>query len=215
MFAALTPPPAIEEMTPYQRHHAALLAWEPPGMIGRDPHGRPQVRTRAASHDGIITLYHPDTPLPIEVVVRGMPCVISYHGGYATHAIEPAGSPFWSETGYRSMGGMLTDPDEIVADIERYIDAPAKNGNGCGRKLKRWWPSYILTWHQSVAFELQYGKDRSQMWAQWGPEKHAEHWAKHDAQLAAALEQMRSEGIDPNDVGPPSYFKGKWPRFDA
>lgn len=205
--------PAPEPIDLAARHTAALLAWEPANMVGRDKFGRPQVQTRAASHDGIITLYDPEAPAPIEVEVRGTPCVLSFHGGYATHAVEPAGSLFWSETGFRSMGRMLTDPAEIIADIERYINAPARDGSGCGGKLLRWWPSYVRQWQQSLAFELQSTKEcgREGVWDQWGPEAWEDHWHRHDMKLADAIEQMREDGINPNDVGPPHYFKGKWP----
>ena len=41
----------------------------------------------------------------------------------------------------------------------------------------------------------------------------AEEWRKSDARQAAWLAQMRAEGIDPNDAGPPPRFNGKWPSF--
>lgn len=149
---------------------------------------------------------------PIELSVRGVPCVWA-NGG--TYAIDAPGSRFWSETGYRSFcGERYGDPADIVAMIERYIDAPAKDGNGCGGRLTRWWPGYVNMWRQSLAFELECARDRSTMWTQWGPEKHAEHWANHDRKLADAIKRMRADGIDPNDVGPPAHFKGKWPCFD-
>lgn len=213
MFAAIDPPKPPERNL-YEERQAAIAAWEPSNMVGRDQFGRPQVQTRAASHGGILTLYDPEGPEPFEVVVRGVPTVISFHGGFATHAIQPAGSPYWSETGYRSFcGGYENDPNWIVTELERFIDAPAKNGNGCGGRLRPWWPSYVLQWHQSLAFELMYAKDRSTVWDQWGPEKWEEHWHRHDMKLADAIQQMREEGIDPNDVGPPAHFKGKWPSF--
>lgn len=179
---------------------------------GRAPRERTSVKTRAHQHDGMITLYGDGAPVPFEVVVRGVPCVIAYSGGFCTHAVDGPGSLFWSETGFRSFGQTLTDPAAIVAAIERYIDAPAKDGSGCGGKLKRWWPSYVLHWQQSLGFELSHG-DRATMWGQWGPERHAEAWAKHDTRLAAQLARMRAEGIDPDDVGPPAHFRGTWPHF--
>lgn len=104
------------------------------------------------------------------------------------------------------------EPDvTICAIIERYIDAPAKDGNGCGGKLVRWWPGYIRRWQDDLSWQLRYGRDRAAMWAQWGPERHAEMWAAHDARIAAAEAQMWAEGIDPNEVGKPSHHKGAWP----
>lgn len=197
---------------PRQFDMLALLSSPPAAASPRLPaHIRGEcreVQTRAANRGGLITIYHEDTPEPFEVVVRGIPCVIAYSGGFCTHAIEPAGSPFWSETGFRSFGYMADDPAEIISFIERYIDAPTKNGAGMGGKLTRWWPGYALQWRQSLGFELECGRG---MWAQWGPERHAECWANHDRKLAEAVERMRIEGIDPNDVGPPAHFKGRWP----
>lgn len=62
-----------------------------------------------------------------------------------------------------------------------------------------------------MSWSLNY--DRAEMWTQWGPERHAEIWAAHDARIAAAEARMRAEGIDPNDVGKPAHHKGRWPRF--
>lgn len=170
------------------------------------------VRTRAARSPLIAV--RADDPEPFETEVRGVPCVISYSGGFCTHAINPPGSPFWSETGFRSFGYALTDPGEIVAAIARYIDAPAKTGAGCDGTLHPWWPSYVLQWQQSLVFELSFAS-RDEVWNQWGPEKWEDCWHRHDMRLADAIEQMRAEGIDPNDVGKPTHFKGKWPRFDV
>jgi len=188
MFAALTPvaPPP---------------AWVPPP--------RCEVKTRAFSHDGMITLYGEDPVEPFELLVRGVPCVISYSGGFCTHAIEGPGSAFWSETGFRSFGLATVDPESVSAAIEAYIAS-----KDCGGKLTRWWPSYVLQWQQSLAFELSFA-DRAGCWDQWGPEKHREHWDRHDAKLGEAIDRMRAEGIDPNDVGPPSGFRGKWPKVPA
>ena len=153
-----------------------------------------------------------DRPDPFEIEVRGIPCTI--YPGFSTYVIDGPGSPFWSETGYRSFGfGIDADPDSIIAEIERYIDAPTKHGNGCGGKLTRWWPSYVRQWQSDTSWSLTY--DRATVWAQWGPEKHAEIWANHDARRAEALARMWAEGIDPNDVGRPQHHKGAWPRFDA
>lgn len=171
------------------------------------------VRTSAYASGGVMQVREGE-PDPIEIMVRGIPCVISFSFGFATRAVQPPGSPFWSETGFRNFSvssGWEDAPDKIAGVIEAYIDGPTKDGGGCGGKLTRWWPSYILQWRGNLAFSL--GRDRSTIWEQWGPERHAELWAKHDANNAEALARMVADGIDPNDVGPSSHFKGKWPKF--
>lgn len=166
-----------------------------------------EVITRAACGRAI-RVYDGD-PDPFEVEVRGIPTVIA--GGFCTRAIEGPGSAFWSETGFRSFGIPTCDPDEVRICIERYID------KDCGGKLTRWWPGYVTQWRQSLAFELEVTKQggRESVWAQWGPEKWEDCWHRHDMRLADAVDQMIAEGIDPNDVGPPSSFRGKWPRIDV
>lgn len=191
---------------------ASVADWTPRGMVDRDPHGRPIVATRAAQYGGLITHYHPDEPEPFELAVRGVETVISFSGGFCTHAIDAPGTPYWSETGFRSFGFAISDPAEIINAIERFIDAPANKG-GCGGRLTAWWPGHALQWRNSLAFELKYARDRREMWAQWGPERWAEAWAQHDARQAALVDQMRRDGIDPNRVGPPVWFKGKWPQI--
>lgn len=193
LFAEQAPPPVI------------VPQWQP----------RPsrEVMTRAVS--GRTIRVYDDECEPFEVEVRGVPCVIA--SGFCTHAIGPAGSPFWSETGFRSFGIATDDPGEVAAIIEAYIKRAEKAG-GCGGKLTRWWPSYVLQWRQSLAFELSVTKDRggrAGIWDQWGPERWEDCWHRHDMKLADAIEQMREEGIDPNDVGPPASFKGKWPKVPA
>lgn len=165
---------------------------------------------RAYGSATVITAFHDDT-LPFEIEVRGIRATV-VRG--CTYVIDGAGSPFWSETGFRSFGGAPWEtPDEAAVDVERYIAAPAKNGNGCGGKLVRWWPGYVNQWRQNVSFWRSC--DRTTVWAQWGPEKHAECWARYDADQAAAIARMIAEGIDPNDVGPPAWHKGPWPRFEC
>jgi hypothetical protein len=66
-------------------------------------------------------------------------------------------------------------------------------------------------WQQSLAFT--HDRDRASTWEQWGAERHRELWEKHDREQAEAIARMRADGIDPDDVGPPPYFKGKWPTF--
>lgn len=207
---ALLDPPTAVEIPVYEQRQAALKAWTPTNMVGRDKFDRPMVQTRASSNGGVIMLCDPDQLEPFEIEVRGVPCVVS---SGSTYAIEPAGSPFWSETGFRSLLCGDADADAMLAIVERYITAPAKDGNGLGGKLTRWWPSYAIQWRQSLAFELSATKDagRAGVWDQWGPEKWEDHWHRHDMKLADAIERMIEEGIDPNDVGPPAHFRGKWP----
>lgn len=197
LFAA--PEPPVRNLA--EEHQAAIEAFTPANMVGRDKWKRPQVQTRAASHGGIITMYNAYSPEPFELVVRGVPCVISFHGGYATHAIEPAGSGFWSETGYRSFGGMLTDPAEIAADIEAYIDAPAKGGKGCGGKLKPWWQLCVLNLQQRRAYMTEHDL------ARWDQPDVANNRRWHDEAVA----QVIAAGLDPDVVAP--WPKGKKPKL--
>ena len=146
--------------------------------------------------------------------IRGIPCTIGYSIGFCTYAIDGHGSLFWSETGFRSFGVNVSDPDRITALVERYIDAPAKNGNGMAGKLVRWWPCYARQWRDGLGFILRHGRERATLWNQWGPDRHAEVWSCRDAQFSADLTQMCSDGIDPNDLGPPSGWKGAWPNIN-
>lgn len=131
---------------------------------------------------------------PIEIEVRGIPTMIRFGFGWSTYTVQPAGAAYWSETGFRSFGGPETDPDIIALMIANNIDSK----HGCKGKLTKWWPSYCLQWRQNKGFVDK--MDRATTWDQWGPEKHAEHWANHDARQAAALEQMAAEGIDADEV---------------
>lgn len=172
------------------------------------------VRTRAYGVDHIMQCRE-DEPDPIEIEVRGVPCVVKFGFGFSTYAVQKPGSLFWSETGFRSFAVSINwgdRIDEIPGLIEQYIDAPTKDGNGMGGKLAPWWPRYVNQWREAVSFGLRH--DRETMWGQWGPEKQAEHWAAHDARCAAALKRMIAEGIDPSEVGKPKHHKGKWPHFE-
>lgn len=183
-----------------------------------DPHDRRRyVKTSAYNHDGWILVCHDDDALPIEIEHRGMPMVISFGYGFSVHAVEKWGSEFISNTGYRSfaglhLGGFGPDAvDEIRAVLDAFIDGPRKNGNGLGGKLERWWPHEVQQWQQAISWGLRC--DRSEVWTQWGPERHREAWADHDAKIQANLDWMRAHGIDPDDVGPPEFHQGKWPTF--
>lgn len=154
------------------------------------------VRTRAWSHGGEITVYHQDYPDPFEVEVRGVPCVIAYSGGVCTHAINPPGSPFWSDTGFRSFGWQLINPAEIVAAIEGYIDAPAKHGNGCDGKLAPWWPLRVSSWASIERFR-QKTLDRATMPGMTPAEDRAAYWERADTKHEADLTALLAEGLDP------------------
>ncbi|OAN76731.1 hypothetical protein A8B82_15160 [Sulfitobacter sp. EhC04] len=189
------------------------------GILEPKPAPRPyvppvtrDVETRA--YGGSVLAIEEGQPDPVEIDVDGTPCVIKFGFGWSTYVVNGPGSLFWSETGFRSFatgGGSPDEIDQIREAIRRYIAAPPKDGNGMGGKLVPWWPSYINQWRNSLAFELRC--PREDTWAQWGPEKHAECWADHDAKQAEAIAQMEADGIDPNDVGPPAHFKGQWPTF--
>ncbi|WP_162559549.1 hypothetical protein [Tritonibacter mobilis] len=161
------------------------------------PPPRRKVMTRAYGEDYELELYEED-PDPFEIEVRGIRCLISHSLGFCTYTLDGPGSLFWSDTGFRSFGNTTTDPDQICSLVEAYIDAPQKHGNGLGGKLVRWWPMYVRQWYSNRRFELSQG--RKNTWDQWGPERHAECWNNHDTKQLAALERMKAEGIDPDDV---------------
>lgn len=179
-----------------------------------------EVMTRAYGADRVMRIPE-DDPDPVEIEVDGTPCLITYGYGFSTYTVQPPGSLFWSETGFRnfSYGGLVDgkmqfvrDMDSIIYLIRAHIAAPVKD-MGCGGNLVRWWPGYVNQWRQDVSFH--HGRDRSEFCAQWGPERHAQLWAEFDARQAAAIERMQAEGIDPDEVGPPAWHKGPWPKLDA
>ncbi len=138
---------------------------------------------------------------PIEIEVRGIPTLIRFSSVFQTYAVEPAGSVYWSETGFRSFasvyqlgGGNEYTEDEIRQIIESMIDSK----HGCAGKLTKWWPDYCLQWRQNKDFADRCNRETT--WDQYGAEKHAEYWTSHDARQAAALERMAAEGIDPKEV---------------
>jgi hypothetical protein len=188
MFALLEP---VRDL--HAEHMAKLRAASPANMVGRDKFERPLIKTRAWSHDGVLTLYGGDDPEPFEVVVRGVPCVIQWSGGVGTHAIGEPGSPFWSDTGFRSFMWLTTDRIEIVRMIEAFIDAPAKDGNGCGGKLKPWWPSPILDLRDRRRDMLRYPN---------GEGAGAEYWANMQRWEREGEEKVRALGFDPDVVAP-------------
>lgn len=168
---------------------------EPPAPPPKpyEPPPRREFMTRAYGEDHVMQIGLDELD-PIEVEVRGIPTVIRFGFGWSTYVIQPPGSPYWSETGFRSFGGPELDPDVIASMIAAHIDSK----NGCKGKLTKWWPSYCLQWRQNKAFADKFG--RATTWDQWGPEKQAEHWAAFDTRQAAALERMKSEDINPGEV---------------
>lgn len=191
----------------------------PPPPVVYVPRETRKIMTKAYGTDYALSGYVGD-PEPFEIEVRGIPCLINPTGGFKTYALQPFGTPFWSETGFRSFcigdwhvkGGLIFPgtTNDMIRIIEANIDAKVSNG-GFGGKLKKWWPSYVLQWRQDVSFF--HGVDRSDIWDQWGPETHVKTWAAFDKRQAERMARMLSDGIDPNDVEPPFWHKGKWPRF--
>lgn len=171
--------------------------------------------TRAYGRDYVMQIREEERD-PIEIEVRGVPALITFGYGFSTYTVQPHGSFFWSHTGFRSWAGfhgaVEAEPETITALIESYIDAPMSK-DGLGGQLERWWPSYALQWRDTTGFILEFGRDRSRLWTQWGPERHSEVWAKKEREFRAGLTQMEADGIDPNDLPPRRGFKGQWPRF--
>ncbi|NTG61825.1 hypothetical protein G6L45_16215 [Agrobacterium rhizogenes] len=143
-----------------------------------------------------------------EIEVAGCRVDMDYDGmfgicGGSAHVIDWE-KPFFSETGYRSFQVCPNDFVIAAKDIdckqwlERICTAQLTEGGKKKVKLVRAWPSYALQWRQSRAFVEQY--KREELWMQWGPERHAEVWANHDARQADAMAQMIAEGIDPEEV---------------
>lgn len=138
---------------------------------------------------------------PIEIEVRGIPTLIRFSSVFQTYAVEPAGSVYWSETGFRSFAGVyqVGGSNEYTQDeIRQIIEATIDSKHGCNGKLTKWWPDYCRQWRQKKYFADR--ADRATTWDQLGAEKQAEYWAKHDAEQAAALARMEAEGIDPKEV---------------
>lgn len=177
------------------------LMMPPPPPIERKPYEPPPrraVMTRAYGEESEM-LIDMDEPDPIEIEVRGMPTVVKFSFAFQTYVIQPPGSAYWSETGFRSFAGFYGQDVEFTPDVIRQIiEAHIDRKHGLNGKITRWWPSYCLQWRQDRAFERKF--QRSTTWDQWGPEKQAEHWANFDARQAAALVRMEAQGIDPEEV---------------
>lgn len=188
-----------------------LLCPPPPPPV-YVPRPKRDVVTRAYGEAAHVLSIDADAPDPVEVEIRGIPCLVVWDFGAAIYTVQKPGSLFWSSTGFRSMCHGSASLDDVIAIVEKHIDTPVSK-MGAGGKLVRWWPWYVDSWRGNVAFELRH-PDRSKVWEHFGPEKQAEAWAKRDRESAEALERMWAEGIDPNDVGAPSGFKGKWPTFE-
>lgn len=200
------------------------LLCPPPPPPAPEPYVEPvhrEVMTRAYGRDYPMRIEDGD-PDPVEVDVDGTPCLIVFGFWFSAYTVQTPGSLFWSETGFRSFTHgyfdddlkqmiFVDDLDTAIRLIRHHIAEPIKSG-GCGGKLVRWWPSYILRWRDDLSWSIRY-PNRAEIWAQWGPEKHAEAWAKHDRRIAEAEARMWAEGIDPNEVGPPQHHKGPWPKI--
>ncbi|UNK39354.1 hypothetical protein MNR02_06515 [Shinella sp. H4-D48] len=165
--------------------------WEPPP--------RREFLTRAYGVEEMMEI-NLDERDPIEIEVRGIPTLVRFSSFFQTYTVQPAGSVYWSETGFKSFAGFYGRIDDGLtpAVLEQIICADIDSKHGCNGKLTKWWPSYCLQWRQNKTFADKF--DRATTWDQWGPEKQAEHWASHDARQAAALQQMAAEGIDPDEV---------------
>ena len=167
-------------------------AWVPPPTR--------QVMTRAYASEYLIEIGLEERD-PIELEVRGIPTLIKFSSVFQTYAVQPAGSAYWSETGFRSFAGsyQIGGSNEYTEDeVRQIIEASIDSKHGCNGKLTKWWPSYCLQWRQNKYFADR--ADRSTTWDQFGAEKQSEYWAKHDADQAAALAQMEADGIDPKEV---------------
>lgn len=147
---------------------------------------RPYWKTSAHQWNGEI-LASKDRPAPIELTVRGIRTVIAFGMGFATHAVDPPGTDYWSETGYRSFTCCAqTDPDTIRAIIEGFIDGPVKNGEGRGGKLAPWWTCAVRQLQQHRGFMSRCDRVTPEM---------------HERDVAMA-EAVRAEGYDPEHVAP-------------
>lgn len=182
MFATLAP------VAPRPRGAAPAINNHRPG----DPNDHRRY-VACSAWDGWVMVCGKDDPDPIEVTVRGIRTVISFGFGIGTHAVEAPGTPYWSETGFRSFTGINAGPEhaaEIVAAIERFIDAPAKDGNGCGGKLREWWPLSVLT----LRDRRQYIVDHPDAYP-----KRQDQWEREESA------RVRELGYDPDVVAP-------WPK---
>ncbi|NPD17576.1 hypothetical protein HOY34_20535 [Xinfangfangia sp. D13-10-4-6] len=178
------------------------------------PRQRRTVATRAYGEDAHLVTIYEDSPDPVEVEIRGIPALIVTAFGASTYTVQKPGTLFWSSTGFRSMARGDASVDRVIQLVEQHIDAP-KAKMGLGGKLERWWPGYVRQWQFA---EATCGRaDRSKPYWGWCAREvgQAAIWADHDARQSAAIAQMLADGIDPNDVGPPPGFKGKWPRFST
>ncbi|WP_311272200.1 MULTISPECIES: hypothetical protein [unclassified Rhizobium] len=177
-----------------------LMTPPPPPSKPWVPPPTRHVMTRAYSSEYLMEIGL-DERDPIEIEVRGISTLIKFSSVFSTYAVQPAGSDYWSPTGFHSFAGVyrIGASNEYANDeIREIIEAMIDSKHGCGGKLTKWWPSYCLQWRQNKYFADR--QDRATTWDQFGPEKQAEYWAKHDAEQVAALAKMEAEGIDPKEV---------------
>ena len=175
------------------------------------PRPRREVLTRAYGRETVLKI-DAESPDPVEVEVRGIPCLMVQDYGLSTYALQPPGSLFWSSTGFRSIATRGASIEDGIALVEEHIDTPVKK-YGLGGKLERWWPHYITDWLSRVSWQARYDFPGTTMWDQWGPEEQAEAWRAHREKTAALQAQIMAEGYDLNSFEPPKGHTGKWPKF--
>ncbi|WP_299933736.1 hypothetical protein [uncultured Pelagimonas sp.] len=175
---------------------------------------RTTIKIKAYGRDDYEVTVYDDEPGPIDVEVRGCKATVlrGFSGGFQTYTQAPEGGLGWTETGFRSWSGANVpfEREAIEAAIERYIDAPTKDGNGCGGKLKPWWSSAVTQGMNNLTFMLQF--DGPDLWSQWGPEEQERIKSAKWGQIHDALKYMADNGFNPADHKP-SHCKTKWPRF--
>lgn len=127
--------------------------------------------------------------------------------GFETRSLDPEGSPYWSETGYRSWSAWhdhihatkgISLPDAIRLSIEGYIDGPTKDGGGCGGKLAPWWRSDVSSLRQA----------RNTLAQSWARDSDT-YWRLEERSCAVIV----ARGLDPDAVAP--WPKGKAPKRTA
>ena len=151
------------------------------------PRPKRQVTTRAYGRETVLEI-DAENRDPVEVEISGIPTLIVWDFGPAVYALTAPGTMFWSGTGFWSLTGNPGGVDDLVKVIAT-------------RKPEPWWLLYVCNWRQHVEWTLR-ADDYTE------PPQVA-------ARQSAAIAQMLADGIDPNDVGPPPRFKGKWPRFST
>lgn len=78
-----------------------------------------RLRKEVMTLPGLITIYA-DAPRPCRITVASIKTGISCSVGLCTRTIDLPGTPYCSETEFRSFGAMLTDPTDISECIHHY-----------------------------------------------------------------------------------------------